>query len=627
MAPRKKVAITSKSTRVSTKAVEKSGKPVRTVKVTPRSEKKATKGGSGRGGPEYDAPDVVVTPDYPRGPPETLGSGVVMVRVGKKTGRQRRTVDRSEDKEGKMATKKTTRQTKRAKQANRCQEASGTDDADSSEDDGADQDSTGAVEFESSAARDTSGTTAVEFEQQLIDRRCDESSPTVELRQRSRPTALTADGRWFDGADSCTSQRGRGESSTSRASRYPYRDNDCRYHEAEQQQHSRRHETSTVDGYRCTRDRQQMRSPVPRTTGGTERHVEWSAVDARQSSRSPSVELRTEDSHRRPKSSDDIAGPHRRKASKERREAIWRQRQPSPSVPVIGTNRAASPGRLVPPSKHLDAMKGHGTSRRRSSSWDNSERSSYRRQRDPVKPIDGSIVIPKFDGTGDLDLFLKRFQAIADYCNWNDRDTLFRLEQSIQDSAQYVLMDAPTARTVEEFIGTLRSRFGFVANAEQYRAELSHLRRGSMSVHALNLEVRRLVNKAFPGSWSTSTEVYARDAFLRALDNDELRTRILMSMPPTRDAVGRIRVGRARVRRRARICRQVRRRTKPSASGTCRRRIHAARRVERRYRRPGCTSTAVRRIAERRSTIRSRRQSQGDKSDGYCDTGNVVVGD
>ena len=153
-------------------------------------------------------------------------------------------------------------------------------------------------------------------------------------------------------------------------------------------------------------------------------------------------------------------------------------------------------------------------------------------QRDPVTPIDGSIVIPKFDGTGDLDLFLKRFQAIADYCNWNDRDTLFRLEQSIQDSAQYVLMDAPTARTVEEFIQTLRSRFGFVANAEQYRAELSHLRRGSMSVHALNLEVRRLVNKAFPGSWSTSTEVYARDAFLRALDNDELRTRILMSMPP-----------------------------------------------------------------------------------------------
>jgi transposase InsO family protein len=83
-----------------------------------------------------------------------------------------------------------------------------------------------------------------------------------------------------------------------------------------------------------------------------------------------------------------------------------------------------------------------------------------------------------------------------------------------------------------EYMATLRSRFGFVANAEQYRAELSRLRRGTKTIHALNLEVRRLVNKAFPGSWSRSTEVYARDAFLRALENEELRNRILMTMPP-----------------------------------------------------------------------------------------------
>ena len=94
------------------------------------------------------------------------------------------------------------------------------------------------------------------------------------------------------------------------------------------------------------------------------------------------------------------------------------------------------------------------------------------------------------------------------------------------------MLDAPPARTVAEFITMLRSRFGFVANAEQYRAELSHLRRGTMTIHALNIEVRRLVNKAFPGSWSRSTEVYARDAFLRALDDAELRNRILMTMPP-----------------------------------------------------------------------------------------------
>ena len=160
------------------------------------------------------------------------------------------------------------------------------------------------------------------------------------------------------------------------------------------------------------------------------------------------------------------------------------------------------------------------------------------RKRGSSKPIDSSITVPQFDGSGDLELFLKRFQSIAAYYNWDDSELLFRLEQSIQDNAQYVMLDAPPAKTVNEFISTLRSRFGFVANAEQYRAELSHLRRGTMSIHALNLEVRRLVNKAFPGSWSRSTEVYARDAFLRALDNMELRNRILMTMPPPETLAG-----------------------------------------------------------------------------------------
>jgi hypothetical protein len=41
-----------------------------------------------------------------------------------------------------------------------------------------------------------------------------------------------------------------------------------------------------------------------------------------------------------------------------------------------------------------------------------------------------------------------------------------------------------------------------------------------------------LVNKAFPGQWSTSTEIYARDALLNALDDRELRARILMTVQP-----------------------------------------------------------------------------------------------
>ena len=148
------------------------------------------------------------------------------------------------------------------------------------------------------------------------------------------------------------------------------------------------------------------------------------------------------------------------------------------------------------------------------------------------RPVDSSVTVPRFDGSGDLELFLKRFMSVAQFYCWTEDEKLFRLEHSIMDNAQYVLMDAPTATSVDEFVENLQSRFGSATNAEQYRSELSRLRRGTMSIQDLHLEVRRLVNKAFPGKWSTSTESYARDAFLLALNDTELRRRVLMTVPP-----------------------------------------------------------------------------------------------
>jgi hypothetical protein len=127
--------------------------------------------------------------------------------------------------------------------------------------------------------------------------------------------------------------------------------------------------------------------------------------------------------------------------------------------------------------------------------------------------IDNSVIVPQFDENGDLELFLKRFMSVSRYYQWSKEEKLFRLEHCIADNAQYVLMDGLPESSVDEFVGILRSRFDFVANAEQYRAELSRLRRGTLSMHDLYLAVRRLVNKAFPDQWSTSTEIYAEMHF------------------------------------------------------------------------------------------------------------------
>jgi len=48
-------------------------------------------------------------------------------------------------------------------------------------------------------------------------------------------------------------------------------------------------------------------------------------------------------------------------------------------------------------------------------------------------------------------------------------------------------------------------------NAKHYRTELDHLRRGSLSIKDLNLEVRRLVSKAFPGEGQLPQKYTHRD--------------------------------------------------------------------------------------------------------------------
>ncbi|HSN23670.1 MAG TPA: hypothetical protein VLS45_05815, partial [Methylomicrobium sp.] len=169
-----------------------------------------------------------------------------------------------------------------------------------------------------------------------------------------------------------------------------------------------------------------------------------------------------------------------------------------------------------PTVHHKQSSGSRNYHRRRSMSMDEAKKTMNGNR---MRPIDSSIVVPRFDGTGDLELFLKRFLSVARFYSWTEEETLFRLEHSIVDNAQYVLLDMPSARTVDQFTEILRSRFGVAASTEQYRAELGRLRRGTMTLQELHLEVRRLVNKAFPGQWSMSTEVYARDAFLNALDD------------------------------------------------------------------------------------------------------------
>jgi len=91
--------------------------------------------------------------------------------------------------------------------------------------------------------------------------------------------------------------------------------------------------------------------------------------------------------------------------------------------------------------------------------------------------------------TGDLELFFRRFQTLAEYFDWRGEEKLFRLKNCIRDDAQYVLMDLGGLLDVDQFIQALKSRFGTTTHAERYRTELGQLRRGTLSLEQLHLKV------------------------------------------------------------------------------------------------------------------------------------------
>ena len=177
--------------------------------------------------------------------------------------------------------------------------------------------------------------------------------------------------------------------------------------------------------------------------------------------------------------------------------------------------------------------------RRRSSSFDETYRTKNdacvtgtRRWIGPPPHMDPCVQMPEFDGSGDLELFLHRFHMLSEFYRWDRREQLFRLQQCVRGDAQYMLMDLTSSNNIDDFKSVLRERFGTAGHAERYRAELSQLRRGRMTLEKLHLQVRALVSKVAPGPWTTLTEIYARDAFLNALENDDLKRRILMTCPP-----------------------------------------------------------------------------------------------
>jgi len=125
--------------------------------------------------------------------------------------------------------------------------------------------------------------------------------------------------------------------------------------------------------------------------------------------------------------------------------------------------------------------------------------------------------LQKFDGTGDVELYLQQFHENKEANGWTDAGVLLHLKCTLGGAAT----NCGRGSTLELFCQALQSRFSMSTRCaceklHQLRYELNS------SLLVLGSEVERLVSIGYPDADSQSRNTIALDAFMRALNHNVL---------------------------------------------------------------------------------------------------------
>jgi len=66
-----------------------------------------------------------------------------------------------------------------------------------------------------------------------------------------------------------------------------------------------------------------------------------------------------------------------------------------------------------------------------------------------------------------------KFENCSDYYNWDDRERLYHLRDSLEGPAGQVLWNAGQQSSVDDVITLLKNRLGSLNEEERYRSELN----------------------------------------------------------------------------------------------------------------------------------------------------------
>ena len=147
-----------------------------------------------------------------------------------------------------------------------------------------------------------------------------------------------------------------------------------------------------------------------------------------------------------------------------------------------------------------------------------------------------------FDGNGSWEAYKTQFQMLAHLNRWSNEEKAVYLSTSLKGPAMAVLNGLSPANLYDynALVLALETRFGTAHQTELYRTQLKTRVRGrEESLPALAEEVQRLTRLAYPDTTAQPMwDLLAKDRFIDALQEEELRLRLRQARPATlRDAL------------------------------------------------------------------------------------------
>ncbi len=141
-----------------------------------------------------------------------------------------------------------------------------------------------------------------------------------------------------------------------------------------------------------------------------------------------------------------------------------------------------------------------------------------------------------FDGKSSWEAYQTQFRLLAELNRWTEQEKATHLAISLRGSALTVLTNLPEEQRNDfsALSAALKNRFGNNHQAELNRAHLrGRLKRREETLPELAEDIECLTRLAYPEAAEAMVIVLAKDQFIDALPDEDMRLRVRQSRPPS----------------------------------------------------------------------------------------------